>query len=135
MNLFDVWGAEDFGLLFMCPCAWFGVFGPSFPILPQYPSTCETGITKPTEGLDTSVTSHMMWNKESITFCVTLYMIQGYLGPFPPNYPQNRYKTMCSWSFIHSHFLYTQKLQCGMHWLFDYFLEFVKNLLCYFFQK
>ena len=28
-----------------------------------------------------------------------------------------------------------QKPQCGMHWLFDYFSEFVKNSLCYSFQK
>ena len=54
-------GAEDFGLLFMCPCTWFWVFGPSFPKFSQYPSTCETGITHPTEGLDTRVRSHLLF--------------------------------------------------------------------------
>ena len=28
-----------------------------------------------------------------------------------------------------------QKPQCGMCWLSDYFSRFVKNFLCYFFQK
>ena len=46
---FDVkQGAEDFGLLFRCPGTWFGVFRPSFPKLPQYLSTCETGVIPPT---------------------------------------------------------------------------------------
>ena len=35
---------------------WFGVFRSSFPKLPQYLSTCETGTTQPTEGLVTRVT-------------------------------------------------------------------------------
>ena len=47
---FDVkQGAEDFALLFRCPGTWFGIFGPSFLKLPQYSSTCETGIARPTE--------------------------------------------------------------------------------------
>ena len=25
-----------------------------------------------------------------------------------------------------------QKPQCGMHWLFEYFLRFVKNFICFF---
>ena len=57
-------GAEDFGLPFMCPCTWFGVFEPSFPKLAQYPSTCEAGIIQPAEALDTSIRPHLMWNKE-----------------------------------------------------------------------
>ena len=31
--------------------------------------------------------------------------------------------------------IFYPKLQCGMHWLFDYFSRFVKNFLCYFFHK
>ena len=57
-------GAEDFGLLFICSCAWFGKFRPSFPYLTQYLSTWETGIAQPTEGPDTRVRSHLMWKKE-----------------------------------------------------------------------
>ena len=68
---FDVkQGAEEFGLLFMCLCTWFGVFGPSFPKLFQYLSTCETGIISPTEGLDTSIRFHS--------------------GPFPSNCPNTQ---------------------------------------------
>ena len=82
--------AEDLGLLFMCPCAWFGVFGPSFPKLPQHPSTCETGIAQPTEGPDTRVRSNLMWNKELKTLdyfsCVLAHDL-GYLGPVSPNCP------------------------------------------------
>ena len=60
---FDVkQGAEDFWLLFMCPCPWFGVFECSFPKLPQYLSTCETGTIQLTEGPGTTVGSHLMWN-------------------------------------------------------------------------
>ena len=33
---------------------------------------------------------------------------------------------MYSWSFVHSHFLW-KKPQCGMRWLFDYFLRFVNE--------
>ena len=58
---FDVkWGAEVLGLLFVCSCAWFGVFGFGFPKLSQYSSTWETGITQSTETLDTRVRSHLM---------------------------------------------------------------------------
>ena len=76
---FDVkQGAEDLGLLLMFPCTWFGVFGTSFPKLPQYLSTSETGIIRPTEGLGTSIRFHLMQNKELktwISFPVTLYLI------------------------------------------------------------
>ena len=62
---FDVkWGTEVLGLLFVCPFAWFGLFRPSFPKLLQYSSTWETGITQPTQALDTRVISHLMWNKK-----------------------------------------------------------------------
>ena len=86
---FDVkQGAEDFGLLFRCPGTWFGVFRPSFPKLPQYPSTCETGIARPTEGNDTRVRSHLMWNKELKTLdyfsCVPAHDL-GYSAPVSPN--------------------------------------------------
>ena len=57
-------GAEDFGFLFKCPGTWFGVFRPSFPKLPQYLNTCETGTARHTEGNDTRVRSYLMWNKE-----------------------------------------------------------------------
>ena len=30
---------------------------------------------------------------------------------------------------------FTQKHQCNMCWLFDYFSRFIKNFLCYLFQK
>ena len=56
-------GAEDFGLFFICRCTWFGVFRSSLPKLPQYASTCETGIARLTE-LDASVWYHFMWNKD-----------------------------------------------------------------------
>ena len=82
-------GAEDFGLLFMCHCTWFGVFRPNLPKLLQYPSICETGIAQPTEGHDTRVRSQLMWNKE-------LHMIWGIQVQFPqivpmPEYLWNRY--------------------------------------------
>ena len=84
------WGTEVFGLLFVCLCAWFGVFGPSFPKLPQYLSTWETGITRSTEALDTRVRSHLMWNKKLKTLdyfsCVPARDL-GYLGPVSPNCP------------------------------------------------
>ena len=80
-------GAEDFGVLFMCLYTWFWVFGPSFSKLPQYPSTCLTGIVRPTEGPDTRVRSHLMWNKELKTLdyfsCVFAHDL-GYLGPVSP---------------------------------------------------
>ena len=76
----------------MCPCAWFGVFGPSFSKLPQYLSTCETGIIQPTEGLDASIRSHLMWNKELKIldfFSCHSVLDLGVLGPFPPKLPQS----------------------------------------------
>ena len=73
--------AEDFGLLFMSPCTWFGY-------LLQYPSTCETGIAWLTEGPDTTVRSHLMWNKElknlDYFLCVSAHDL-GYSGPVSPN--------------------------------------------------
>ena len=79
-------GAEDFGLLFMSPCTWFGVFGPNFPKLPQYLSTCETGIARPTEGPDTTVRSHLCETRSwrlLITFHVPLHMIWCFWAQFP----------------------------------------------------
>ena len=74
----------------MCPCTWFGVFGPNFPKVPQYPSTCETGIAWPIEGPDTRVRSNLMWNKELKTLdyfsCVLAHDL-GYSGPVSPNCP------------------------------------------------
>ena len=74
----------------MCSCIWFGVFGLSFPNLPQYLSTCETGIIQPTEDLDTSIRSHLMWNKEMKTLdyflCDSVHDL-GDLGPVHPNCP------------------------------------------------
>ena len=105
---FDVkqW-AEDFGLFFMCPCTWFGVFGPSFAKLPQYLSTCETDISRPTEGLDTSIWSHLMWNRElkTLNFFLSDYVLDlGVFGPFPQNCPnaqvsKNRYNSIVRWSW------------------------------------
>ena len=69
----------------MCPCTWSWVFGPSFLKLPQYLSTCETGIIGPFCGLDTRVRSHCeirSW-KLWITFHVTVHD----LGLFA-NYPK-----------------------------------------------
>ena len=81
---------KNFGLLFMCPCTWFWVFGPSFLKFPQYLSTCETGIIGPFCGLDTRVRSHCeirTW-KLWITFHVTLYIHDlGLFGPFSPKLP------------------------------------------------
>ena len=102
-------GAENFGLLFMCPCTWFGVFGPNFPKLPQYPSTCETGIIRPAEGPDTRVRSHLMWNKELKTldflFVWLCTWFRGIWAIFPQialmsNYPKNRYNSIIRWSWI-----------------------------------
>ena len=75
----------------MCPCLWFGVFGPNFPKLPRYPSTCETGIARPTEGPDTRVRSHLMWNKELKTldyFSRVLAHDLGYSCLLSPKLPQ-----------------------------------------------
>ena len=88
---FDVkQGVKDFELLFMCPCTWFGVFGPRFPKLPQYPSTYETGIAQPTESSDTRIRSHLMWNKELKTldylFCPCTRF--GVFGSSFPKLPQ-----------------------------------------------
>ena len=83
-------GAKDFGLLFMCPCTWFGVFGPSFPKLSQYLSTCETGIIGPTEGPDTSIRSHLMGNKElkALNFFLCDFALDlGVFGSFSPILP------------------------------------------------
>ena len=66
---------------------------PNFPKLPQYPSTCETGIARPAEGPDTRVRSHLMWNKELKTLdyfsCVPAHDL-GYSGPFPPSCPNTK---------------------------------------------
>ena len=83
-------------------CTWFGVFGPSFPKLPQHPSTCETGsIARPTEGPDTRVRSHLMWNKELKTLdyfsCVPAHDL-GYLGPISPKFPQ--YPSTCETGIV-----------------------------------
>ena len=90
------WGAEDFGLLLVCPCAWFGVFGPSLPKLPKYLSTHETGITQPTDSLDTRVRPHLTWNKDLKNLdsfsCVSSHDL-GYLGPVSFNCPQ--YPSTC----------------------------------------
>ena len=88
---FDVkQGAEDFGLLFMCPYTWFCVFRPSFPKLPQYPSTSETGIAQPTEGPDTSVRFHFIWKKKLKTLdyfsCIPAHDLV-YSSPVSPNCP------------------------------------------------
>ena len=84
-------GAEDFGLLFRCPGTWYGVFGPNFPKLPQYPSIWETGIARPTEGNDTWVRSHMMWNKElktGLLFRCPLHMVWHIFRPSFAKLPQ-----------------------------------------------
>ena len=46
------------------PFTWFEIFRSSFPKLPQYLSTCETGVIQLAQVLDTRVRSHLMWNKE-----------------------------------------------------------------------
>ena len=85
--------AEDFALLFMCPCTWFAVFGPIFPKLFQYHSTCETSITHPTEGLDTRLRSYLMSNKDlkslDYFFCLPAHGFGVFRPSFPklPQYP------------------------------------------------
>ena len=67
-----------------------GVFGPSFPKLPQYLSTCETGIAQPAEGLDTRVRSYLMENKDLETLNYLSYVPArdlGNSGPISPNCP------------------------------------------------
>ena len=102
-----MWNKE---LKVICPCTWFGVFEPSFPKLPQYIcpialSTCEAGIIRPTECLDTSVMSHLMWNKELKPldfFSFDSVLDSGVFGSFPskfPKYPKNRYNSIVGWSW------------------------------------
>ena len=81
-------GAENFGLHFMCLCKWFGIFGPSLPKLPQYPSTCETGLAKPTEGLETRVRSHLMWSKELKTLDYFFMFPCTWFGVFGTSFPK-----------------------------------------------
>ena len=90
---FDVkWGTEVFGLLFVCPSAWFGVFRPSFPKLPQHLNIWETDITQPKEALDTRVRSHLMWNKKIKTLdyfsCVPACDLGYIFGSSFPKLPQ-----------------------------------------------
>ena len=86
---FDIkWGAEVFRLLFVWPCAWFGVFGPSFSKLSQYPSTWETGATQPKEGLDTKVSSDMIKELKTLDYFSCLPACDlGYLEPVSPICP------------------------------------------------
>ena len=99
---FDVkQGAEDFGLLFRCPSTWFGVFGPSFPKLPQYPNTCETGIARPTEGSDTGVRSHLMWNKKLKTLDYLSGVPCTWFGIFRLSFPKfPQYLSTCETGVI-----------------------------------
>ena len=75
----------------MCPCTWFGVFGPNFPKLPQYPSTCEKQIAQPTEGSSTRVRSHLMWSKELKTLDFFLCDSVLNLGVYWPSSPKLPY--------------------------------------------
>ena len=69
---------------FSCvPAHDYGVFGSSFPKLPQYLCTCETGIIQPIEGLDASVMPHLMWDLFSSDSVLDL----GVYGHFSPNCP------------------------------------------------
>ena len=81
---------------FWCLCAWFGVFGPSLPKLPKYPSTHEIGITQPTDSLDTRVRPHLTWNKDLKNLdsfsCVSSHDL-GCSGPVSLNCPQ--YPSTC----------------------------------------
>ena len=83
--------AENSGLLFVCLYTRFGVFGPSFPKLPQCPNTCETSITQALEGLDTRGKANLMWNLKLKTLdyfsCVPVHNL-GYLGSVSPNLRQ-----------------------------------------------
>ena len=90
-------------ILFICPCRWVGVFGPNFPKLPQYPSTCETGIVQPTEGPDTRVSSHLMWNKELKTLDFFFMCLCTWFGVFGPNFPKlPQYLSTCETGVIRS---------------------------------
>ena len=79
-----IWNKElkTLDFFFMCPCTWFGVFGPSFPKLPQYLSTSETGIIRTIEGLDTRLRSHLIWSKTLDYFtCNSVHDVEVF-GPF-----------------------------------------------------
>ena len=77
----------------MCSSTWFGIFGSSFPKLPQYPSTCETGIAQPTEGNGTTVRSHLMWNKKLETLDYFSVVPAKVFGPSFSKLPQ--YRSTC----------------------------------------
>ena len=83
-------GVENFGLFFMYPWTWFGVFELSFSKLPQYRNTCETSIAQPTEGSDTRVKPPLPWEKELKTLdyfsCVPVNDL-GYSSPVSPSCP------------------------------------------------
>ena len=71
----------------VAPCIWFGVFKPSF-ILPQYPSSCETVIARPTESRDNRINSHLMWNKELMTLDYFSHVPALDLEVFWPSFPK-----------------------------------------------
>ena len=48
----------------MYQCPWFGIFGPSFSNLPQFPKYTKTGITRPSDGLYPWVRLHLIWSVE-----------------------------------------------------------------------
>ena len=111
----------------MCPCTWFGAFRPGFPKLPQYPSTCKTGIAWPTEGPDTRVRSHLMWNKELKTLdyfsCVPAHNLR-YSGPVSPNCPTTC-ETVIIWPIegldtsVRSRLMWNKELKTLDYFLYD----------------
>ena len=121
-------GAEDFGLLFKYPGTWFGVFGPSFPKLPQYPRTCETGIARPTEGSDTRIRSHLMWNKELKTLYYFSDVPCTWFGIFRSSLPKlPQYLSACETGVIRSTQGLDTRVRSHLMWskelkTLDYFL-------------
>ena len=109
----------------MCPCTWFQVYGPSFPNLPQCQSTCETGITWPTDSLDTRVRSHLMQNNKLKALDYFLCEPPHDLGvfgsfflklPLMPKYLKNRYNSILRRTWQKSKASFVVKLKTS-----DYF--------------
>ena len=113
----------------MCTCTWFGVFGPSFPKLSQCPITCETGKAQPTEGNNTRVRSHLIWNKELKTLDYFLCPCT-WFGVFGPSFPKlPRYLSTSETGIIQtiegldtrlrSHLMWSKKLKTLDYFTFD----------------
>ena len=71
---------------------WFGIFGPNFPHLLQFPKYTKTGINKPSDGFYIWERFHLMWNVEFnflVDFlCIGVHNL-GYLDPICPTCPNS----------------------------------------------